>query len=315
MSMESSNGDPDANLEATGEVAAEPSFEEAAEQQGGTLAYGRGEALSDLEALDVTARFPTTVVVFAGAVGSGKTTIMAALYERFGRGPIAGQLFAGSQTLPGFERRCHGGRSASGHHHAHTPHTSLDAVPWLHLRLRPVELQAPARDLLLGDFYGERFDRLIAGTSMPSKMPFLTRADHICVTLDGARLADEVSRAGERQHALDLVAAVMASGQHVPGVVSLVVTKWDMVRRVGAEAQGAVDDLTEELVALCAETAQGSVVPVTLTAARSTISALPLGHGLEELVALWLARPTSQLSHPPPPTRLEGNAGFEAFNA
>jgi hypothetical protein len=293
----------------------ERTFDDAAHEQTRPPAFSRGQALSDGEGFAITSAAPTTVVVFAGAVASGKTTLLAALYERLGRGPLAGQLFGGSRTLPGFERRCHGGRRGSGHVHAQTPHTSLDALPWLHLRLRPVEGTGARHDLLLGDFNGEHFNRLISGNVTATEMPFLRRADHVCVTLDGASLADPVARPSHRQHAIDLVQALIRRDQMSQSVVSLVVTKWDRIRREGADAQIAVDDLTDELVALCAAAYPSADVPVALTAARSTIAELPLGHGLEELIGLWLTLPSWQLSHPPDLHEDQDRTPFGSFNA
>src|SRR4051812_6581560 len=68
-------------------------------------ATSRAHALTDRQASGLSARERATVIVLAGAVASGKTTLITALYERFGHGPIAGHRFAGSLTLPGFEAR------------------------------------------------------------------------------------------------------------------------------------------------------------------------------------------------------------------
>src|SRR5436309_12137608 len=54
------------------------------------------------------------LIVLAGEPGSGKTTLIASIYEQFLSGPLDEFTFAGSQTLVGFELRCHESRVDSG---------------------------------------------------------------------------------------------------------------------------------------------------------------------------------------------------------
>lgn len=276
----------------------------------------RGDALSPEESFSIAAASRPTVVVFAGQVGSGKTTLMTSLYERLGHGPVAGRLFAGSRTLPGFERRCHLGRIASGLASPDTERTAFDALPWLHLRTRAADLASPSHDLLLGDFYGEHFTRLVAGTTQPHEMPFLRRADHVCLIINGERIASEVDRVFERQAAHDLLGALAQDGTLASTqVLSLVLTKLDIVRRAGSGAQTVADDVLRELADELRASHADTDVPIVLTAARSTIPELPLGHGLEELLALWVRKPQVQLAHPPPPPPTLGTSAFDSFRA
>jgi hypothetical protein len=261
--------------------------------------FTRGDALTPSEAAQLAATSRATVVVFAGDTGAGKTTIMASLYERLGRGPVAGRLFAGSRTLPGLELRCWGGRVNSGLLEPRMPHTAREALPWLHVRLRAADLSAPFQDLLLGDFFGERFRDLIAGTRTFEDFPFLRRADHVCLTLDGQRLAEPVPRNAEIQLARDLLDVLLEGELASPAVLSVVVTKLDMVMRAGQEAQATVDKVTSEIVERVRSVFPDTEIPVIPVAARSTISELPLGHGLEELVELFARQPALQISHPP----------------
>src|SRR4051812_32115915 len=56
-------------------------------------------ALDNPEANELASQRRPTVLVLAGGVESGKTSIYAAIYERLNRGPFAGRLFAGSLTI------------------------------------------------------------------------------------------------------------------------------------------------------------------------------------------------------------------------
>jgi hypothetical protein len=292
------------------------SFDQRAREESPTPNYGRGSALTDEDALEITSRTPTTVVVFAGPAGSGKTTLIAALYERFGRGPVGGQHFAGSRTLPGLEQRSFGGRVRSGRRFAEMPHTSLDAIPWLHLRLRPSDNSAPAHDVLFGDFFGEHFDRMIAHTMTADTSEFMLRADHVCITLDGALLARAQTRQAQRRRALDLVNALLDQGQAERSQLSLVVTKWDRVHLAGDDVRDAVDQITDEVVRAVSLRDPEGELPVFLTAAKSTISQLPLGHGLDELLTFWLEFPRAYA-----PIMIEGvltpasESPFDRFHA
>src|SRR5262245_49650285 len=73
-----------------------------------------GGALSAADADAITLRFRTLLIVLVGAEGSGKTTVLASIYERLNEGPFAGFQFAGSRSLLSFEEICHLNRLASG---------------------------------------------------------------------------------------------------------------------------------------------------------------------------------------------------------
>lgn len=93
----------------------------AASQQG-EAGFARGEALGSPGANRVAAQSRATVVVLLGNAGSGKTTVLAALYERFGLGPLNGHWFLGSRTLHGFEKRCHRSLHGDGPGGERRPH-------------------------------------------------------------------------------------------------------------------------------------------------------------------------------------------------
>src|SRR4051812_14264762 len=90
----------------------EAALQEASDEEGSGA--GRAHALTVREASRLAAARRPTVVVLAGTVSSGKTTLITSFYERFARGPIGPMKFAGSLTLPGFEARARGLRPQLG---------------------------------------------------------------------------------------------------------------------------------------------------------------------------------------------------------
>src|SRR6266478_9212034 len=66
-----------------------------------------GKELDNLEAANLQVARPVRLVVVAGPIESGKTTLIASLYELFQWSRVSDYLFAGSNTLAGFEQKCY----------------------------------------------------------------------------------------------------------------------------------------------------------------------------------------------------------------
>ena len=134
-----------------------------------------GEALTETEASDVTSNDASKLVILAGPVGSGKTTILTALFEAFLEAPFGNYLFGGSRTLVGFEERCHDARVSSGRLVGTTRHTSArEGIRFLHLRLGANEMGEMIRKhLLLSDISGEIFGQVRDSQSAVNKIRVL----------------------------------------------------------------------------------------------------------------------------------------------
>lgn len=259
----------------------------------------RATALNGDEANRIAARSRPTVLVLAGGVGSGKTSIYAALYERLGRGPFAGWMFAGSKTIPGFESRCHWWRTGAGGEGIYMEHTRAGNLPWLHLRLRPTHSLGTARELLLGDFDGELYEQLATGQLPATELPFLRRADHIGLTVDGEKLADPLSRAAQRQRTEYLLDQLLqGDGLAGPTALIMVLSKADAL-----DGREDIDQVETVLAGLVehASVKAGRKVPLVRLAVRSQNPGYPLGHGLETLLEYLDMRPAVQIRHPAAP--------------
>jgi hypothetical protein len=285
-----------------------------------TVAPGVGESLGsrpsglDLGAANrLAAKRRPTVLILAGDVETGKTSIYAALYERFGRGPFAGRLFGGSSTIPGFERRCHGWRVASGAHAPSMPHTPLTELYWLHLRIRDAERKRPLQDLLFADYNGEIYADIASGTETEADRSFLRRGDHVGVVVDGGKLSDATEREAALLRANYLVAALSERGVLVdPRALFVLISKFDLVA-AAAEPERLVAEETAAKVGELIKETTGHEPPILRVAARSETELFPLGHGLNELLDLMSERPALYARNEP--TIELASDPFTGFNA
>lgn len=251
-----------------------------------------GEALSEAQAAEVTRQGATRVVVVAGPSGSGKTTIVTSLFEAFLEAPFGNFLFAGSRTLIGFERRCHDARTTSGRAVAHTLHTPVEVTDFLHLRLVPASgsVLGP-QNLLLSDISGERFRALRDSADAVKKMPMLRRADHLCVVLDGEKLADPKQRHAARTDARMLLRSLIEANALGPNCqVQIVFSKWDLVlaHPLQDSLLPFIAETKEALQSVLRDEATSEVFEI---AARPTNRKLPFAFGLPTLLRLWLREP------------------------
>jgi hypothetical protein len=155
--------------------------------------YG-GFELDYKSCLRLTTAAIAKVVAIAGPNDSGKTTLLVTLYESFLNGSFANYLFAGSDTLLAFERRCFLSRVDSGSNKPDTERTkSSSEQTMLHLCLRP-EAGGLRTNLLISDIRGELFSAAIRSTTETQQIKILKRADVVAIVLDGEKLADITQR-------------------------------------------------------------------------------------------------------------------------
>ena len=82
-----------------------------------------GNELDDLAAAELQGAQLVRLIVIAGPVKAGKTTLLTTLHDLFQTGPVGAFTFAWSRTLPAFERRCYFSRIASGRSFTETERT------------------------------------------------------------------------------------------------------------------------------------------------------------------------------------------------
>ncbi len=292
----------------------EPLVAESASEREDDASYPTGEALTAEEALLVTRAAPTRVIVIAGPARSGKTTLVASLYERFHTGPLAGYLFAGSRTLVGFEKRCHLSRRASGRENPDTERTSHAATDvLLNLTVR-AEGGGPRLELLFTDIYGEAFRQAADSTDEAEQLSVLKRADHVALLVDGGRLASPTQRQGPFSHADALLASCLEVGMLGPeSQIQVLVTKADKLRG-GPRADANLAFVAERWAWLEGRYREkfASFAQFEVAARPEAPSPLGAAHGLDVIFPLWVSHPRPAApgrSEPPP----RGHGPFDGF--
>jgi energy-coupling factor transporter ATP-binding protein EcfA2 len=235
-------------------------------------------------------RAPATIVAIIGERGSGKTTLVSTIYERFLREPFGGYFFALSRTLTGFEQRLFTSRLASGRTKPATPRTSNnDPLNFFHLAVARESDPSVHINLLLSERAGELYRQVRDNPAKALELPEITKADHIAVVIDGRRLIDPTFAAEAAAETRGLIRA-LADSSAVPATacVQVVTTKMDLLTGRGkATARAALKELQEALTkSFSARFANFQHFEVT---ARDPKAKVAVGSGTERLLDLWTA--------------------------
>jgi hypothetical protein len=192
-------------------------------------------------------------------------------------------------------------------------HTQAEDLPWLHIRLRDVAREEEVQDLLLGDFDGEHFTALTNNERQPSELPFLHRADHLGVVLNGSRIADPATRESQCRDAKNLTDQLFKDPAYAPPSVMLVVTMLDLIEVVeDVEDRERIEAVIGDVHTYIQGVAGGDV-PVVRLAVRSESDRFPLGHGLEDLLEILKVRSATHVLTPPPP--VAGSSRLSEFRS
>lgn len=267
------------------EPAAEPEPEPDAEP---IIEMWSGRPLTAAQADAVTRQRRARVVLVAGMAESGKTTLMASLFDRFQRGPFAGYRFGGSRTLMAFEERCFDSRLASGRSEFVTPRTRIGGpgAELLHLNLEHVESRE-YETLLLPDLPAERFEAATNEVATWHSLPIADRIDRLTILVDGESLLRDDERWTSTAKSETLLRGALEAAVVVPEAIDLIVTKWDKV--VAAHAEAVAEEAEAMLMRTGARVAGTALHPAVHCAARSTNPDIEPGFGLAELLHRWLA--------------------------
>lgn len=244
-----------------------------------------GISLTTTETHAVCRRGRTTVIILAGDVDSGKTTLMTSIYDQFQLGSFAGWTFGGSETLLGFEERCHLSRVHSLASRADTTRTPFGERPqWLHLAL--ASTKPLLREMLVSDLSGEVFEHIQDTPSLALDVPGIGRCDHFVIVIDGEKLASPGLRHEAVEKARLVLRAVVEHSVLRPScAIDLVVSKYDLLQSSNVDPS-----VIDRAFAKFDSILTGTRFPVSnlITAAR------PLGHsfaaaiGLADLLGTWM---------------------------
>ncbi|KAA1233655.1 hypothetical protein FHL81_19935 [Agrobacterium tumefaciens] len=150
----------------------------------------RADAMDSSSAEDILSSVDAKIIAFVGAYDAGKTSLVGGLYELMQVSPVGGSIFAGSRTLHALEQICHNSRTASKRDEAASERTKYGVLQFYHLHL----LADREISLLFADRSGEQYDEIIEESDDWLDVPELTRADTICLVVDGRKLSNNVER-------------------------------------------------------------------------------------------------------------------------
>jgi GTPase SAR1 family protein len=176
------------------------------------------------------------LVAILGPTNSGKTCFLTSLYLHLSLGTIPQYLFAGSETLPGFEIRARGLRKWKNGALSDqlVPHTILQDPrnpSLMHLCITRTNDQEQEKiDLLLTDLPGEWSDTLINRAESANRFDFLKRSDGVIIIIDGPLLASNITRNVEIQKTVVLLGRLRNSVEIDSDVpIVFMVTKGDEI--------------------------------------------------------------------------------------
>lgn len=255
-----------------------------------------GEAITEDGADNIPRQFETKVVIIAGPPDSGKTTIITSLYEEFQGGPYSGFIFAGSNSLIGFERRCHEGRKASGNKKPDTVRTpSQSTVNFLHLRLAKVHSEGfHIQNLLLADMPGETFKAIRDSSDAVNSLRILQRADSITLLLDGALLIDRRSRHNAAADSRMILRSILQENVLANFCkIDIVFSKWDLIQdsAFNREIIDYIKSLKNEFTEIIGQKHPFEFHEI---AARPTKPSIPFALGIPVLLRSWMESPAAR---------------------
>jgi hypothetical protein len=250
------------------------------------------EALTHGEAQALLRGQPCNVIALGGPFDSGKTSLIASLYDLFQRGPVGGYAFAGSSTLRSFELACHDTRRASKRIKPGMERTQTGDATYLHLDIVAAGLNEK-RAVLLANRSGEDYMDAQSDPALANEYVELHRADVLTVLADGERLLDLGLRHQVRDDICLTLRAFQESNATRPWQrLAVVLTKLDAVLKDEAKTEralqfyeGIVQDVHDQFAKHFIEIQSFRVAasPQSAKAARGT--------GMVDLLCYWMSLP------------------------
>jgi len=250
------------------------------------------EALARSDAQILLRAQPCNVIAIVGPFDSGKTSLIAGVFDLFQRGPVGGFSFAGSSTLHSFERACHDTRRMSKREKAGMERTPTGDATFFHLDLVPANCNGK-RAALLANRSGEDYMDAQSDPALAADFGEVHRADALTVLADGERLLD----LGLRHQARDDICLTLRAFQETGATrpwqrLAVVLTKLDAVLKDETKSERAMqffesvvgdvrDQFSQHFVEI--ESFRVAASPQSTSAARGT--------GMVDLLRYWMSAP------------------------
>jgi len=183
----------------------------------------------------ITSASQTRLIILAGSIKAGKTTLLASIMQLFQqKGSFASFLFKSSLTLIGFEKRCFKSRTASMESKADTDRTVYkeEGEEFLHLQVR--DANRKVYDLLFTDLSGERFKAISNSTPESKKFVIAKRADHFVLFIDADQISDSSQRQQCRISSINILKGLVDAEMLNPKVyIQVIFSRWDLLLKKG----------------------------------------------------------------------------------
>ena len=259
-----------------------------------TIALTSGEALDRVRASILQRHRISRSIGLIGPNDSGKTSLIAGVYDLLQGGPVSGAAFAGSSTLIGFEKVCHLARAVSRLAIPHTERTSRGAdATFFHLDLHQADVGLTS--LFIADRSGEDYLAAADQISQANQFFEIRRADCITLLVNGAQLADSRLRHEVKAATPQIIDVLVEARSIRAGCrLAIVLTKKDSVvasphvDRVQRDFDGIVTSIKQSHAAYL-----GEVRPFVVAASPKDCENVARGEGVSDLLLFWL--------HPSPP--------------
>ncbi len=269
-----------------------------------------GEELSIDQLPEVTYRYPASKIYILGEHDSGKTTILATLFEMFQVAPFHGLYYAGSLTQIGFEKRCFYSRLASENEDADTERTKSEEFHFLHIALKSDLAEKKATHFLISDISGEKIKRAKSITKDMKDLAVISDSTHVSYVIDGEKLIDIKTRqAVLTQAKIFIRKAIDEKVLDDKTRLSVIVSKCDLLSDI---ADFDFISLIENPFSLDFKGYLNEIKFLKLAVRPQSFNKFKLGHGLSDLLNLWLSvkQENAINTSPEPSSRMINNLIF-----
>lgn len=263
---------------------------EKAEDDGRFTSVHAGDVLLIDDCAKIMHASLSKLIILAGGVDFGKTTLLASLIQLFQSNlSFANYIFAGSYSLIGFEKRCHRSRMASESNEMDTDRTVLKEFDeFLHLKLcRP---DNSAVDLLFTDVSGEKFQKLADSEDECKKFDLIKRADHFVLFMDAHLLSELKERQLTKTNSIAILRGLIDSQMlDAEANIQIVFSRWDLLlKKENHEAHLEFINSIKEEIRRKFSNSHNNIRFYEIASRPKEKNVLNFGYGLEKILPDWI---------------------------